>query len=360
MRPDGSDLRRLTTAPPARTPIRPGRRTAARSRSRAPGSGPPRLFVMQADGSGQREISPLGDQADSGGGTGVFMDANPAWSPDGALDRVRDHPAGNAPDLGDAARRGRPPGPHGVREQRRPIVGLTSAPGAGRRARARPPHEPRAAGARDHGRAAASSSSRAGQLAVADRVVVRRAASQCSWPHAASISRPRVSRTVTATPAAQDVGERPDPPRRSSAGRPSAGSGSSGSGSRGRACAGARGPSSRAWSSPSLTPSIIVHSIDGRRPVRSRQSSTARSSSASGHSRLTGTSSLAEVVVGRVEADREADLRVVLGRAAGSGNDADGRHRDVPAPRGRDRGGRAAGPPRRASGGSSPWVRPCP
>jgi Tol biopolymer transport system component len=82
MHPDGSHLRRLTSAPkedtdPAWSPD--GRKIAFTS-SRF---GPPRLFVMNADGTGQVAISPPAGRL-AGGGTGIWMDANPAWSPDGA------------------------------------------------------------------------------------------------------------------------------------------------------------------------------------------------------------------------------------------------------------------------------------
>ncbi|HXJ67091.1 MAG TPA: hypothetical protein VNN79_25335 [Actinomycetota bacterium] len=78
MRPDGSDVRRLTTTmgedtDPAWSPD--GSEIAFTSSRQ----GPPRLFVMRPDGSGQHEISP----AMQAGGLDVFMDANPAWSPDG-------------------------------------------------------------------------------------------------------------------------------------------------------------------------------------------------------------------------------------------------------------------------------------
>jgi len=82
MRPDGSGLRRLTTASgedtdPAWSPD--GMRIAFTSMR----FGAPRVFVMNADGTGQVAITPVAGSR-VGGGTGVWMDANPAWSPDGA------------------------------------------------------------------------------------------------------------------------------------------------------------------------------------------------------------------------------------------------------------------------------------
>jgi Tol biopolymer transport system component len=81
MRPDGSHLRRLTTAPgedtdPAWAPD--GTRIAFTSSRQ----GQPRLFMMRADGSDQFPI-PLRTPGENGGGTGMWMDATPAWSPDG-------------------------------------------------------------------------------------------------------------------------------------------------------------------------------------------------------------------------------------------------------------------------------------
>jgi Tol biopolymer transport system component len=82
MNADGTDQTRLTrNAGLDGSPTwSPDGRTIAFTSSRF---GAPRVFVMNADGTGQVAISPLAGRS-AGGGTGIWMDANPAWSPDGA------------------------------------------------------------------------------------------------------------------------------------------------------------------------------------------------------------------------------------------------------------------------------------
>ena len=82
MRPDGSGVRRLTTAPGEDTDPAwaPDGSSIVFSSARL---GEPRLFMMRADGRDQIDISPPASSGDTGGGTGVWMDGTPAWSPDG-------------------------------------------------------------------------------------------------------------------------------------------------------------------------------------------------------------------------------------------------------------------------------------
>ena len=162
----------------------------------------------------------------------------------------------------------------------------------------------------------------------------------CAWscPQAASISRPRVSRTVAGTRRRGARRRR----RRPAGGVPL--QREPGVGFSGMRLTWLRQPrpgprGGRPAHRLSFTPSIITYSRLTRRPVRAANRRPAADQHlADGHLRLSGTSSSRSASSRRVQADRQVHLRQLLDHAVDPGHHARGADRDVagadPQPRG--------------------------
>ena len=193
------------------------------------------------------------------------------------------------------------------------------------------------------------------------RRLVRRAVAR-SWPQAASMSVPRVRRTVAFTPPARSSsrnsrtrcgGRAPHRVARRGVERDQVHVGGQ------REAPRPLDEQLRRPASRSLTPSISAHSNDRRRPLASEVAGAGVHQRAQRVAPVDRHELVAQLVVGGVERHGQVH-RQRLGRPAGGcpGTMPDGRHREVAGRRARGRRGGARPPP--TSGRSWRAARPCP